>query len=157
MQLSAARVLLLDALEHVVLQRQYLSREQEVGEQRHADDGQQTEQHGRGSDGELLDPEALVVQRELDDGGQCDDGLSRKYSAHQPHDVSHEASVRVGRRVPEDAGQLREEDDVHEVRAQDEEAVDGLGRDGQRCPNDSDDHDGDAQNPNLFPVRSLWR
>ena len=130
--------------------------EETACEQRYAYNRAQAEQHR-----ERLEGEALVVRREeageVDGGRQVDHRLAAQQARRQPHHVARQRAVRV--RVPhvDDADELREEDDVDEVRAQVPQAVDGRYGDAHHRGERAHAQDGGTHRPDDLAVRRLQR
>lgn len=143
------------ALQHVVFVRQLPVPKHRVRGQRHSDDGYRAEQHRKRPEREQLRPGLFVEKRELDDRREPEDGLTPEHTDGKAGDEARDAAVAVGAGHPQDERELREEDDVHEVRAEDEEAVDGGGEDGEERAHDPDGDDGNAQDPLEFSFRCL--
>lgn len=100
--------------------------ESHVGELGAQDDCKQVAQHGDSPEGEAL-AVLLAVQREFQDGRQADQTFPTEESQQKGDDEASQTAVGVGAGQEEDAGELWEEYDVHEVRAHDVEAVHAPG------------------------------
>lgn len=99
-------------------------------------------QHAKCPKGEQLLVCDLVVVRVLDNGGKMDHRLAAEQTEDERDEETDEAAVGVGLGHPEDQRQLREEDDVNEIRTQDVQAVDGGGEDGDGAAQDADHENG---------------
>ena len=125
-----------------------------VGQPGYDDNGQEAGQHGQAAEGEPL-AGLLVVPRVLDERRQVDQLLSAQDSQREGDEESRQAAVRVGAWHEEDAGELREEHDVHQVRAHDVQPVDALHHDSNGGAEDAHDDHAAAQHPHQLTVRRL--
>ena len=144
-------------MQDVVAVRQPAAPEDQLGQQRDDDDGDDVAEHDGGPEGEELAADA-IVERELQQSRQAQQRLAGQKAQQEGQEEAGQTAVAVGGLKPQDEGELREEDDVHEVGAEDEEAVDAVGSGSDDGGQNAADHDGCSQHPHQLPTGRLrWQ
>ena len=141
------------AAQHVPAGRQPAAGENKLREEGEGNDGGEVTQHDEGAEGEQL--RSILVQGEADEGRKSYQRLSSQDTEQEGQTEAGHTAIGVGPREPEDEGELGEEDDVHEVGAEDEEAVHGVGRDGDDGGQGAARYYGASQHPHQLPAWCL--
>lgn len=118
----------------------------QVGEQQ---DGHHGRQHADGSDGGLLDVDAIYQSTswEFDHRRDAEHRLPAQHPQHYPHDAAQDGAVRVGDVEEQDADELRQHEGVGEVGAEQPDHQDAVVQEGERRAGQTHHHHRDPDHP----------
>lgn len=144
--------------QHVPPLRQDASVEEDRGHVGDQQGGAQSHQHGDALNRSLLDIDTVLqgASWEMQDWLQPQRGLATEQPYQQADQHAQQSPIAVGDLSVQHAYELREDQDVGHLNADEPKEQNTVLQCGESCPDHTHHHDGAADHPLDLPVRRLW-